>query len=276
MKIAIMGETRLPVLPYGPGGLGRTTHEIASDLLRFGHDVTLFALPESEFPKVEQSADPALFDVFLDFSHEHEWRFENTLHLIGDRECHYLPPCAVVQSEYMHGFYPSAKVINAGVEVDKIPFCEDHGDYLVFAGANYAHKQPIVAQVIAQRAGKELKMLGPEFTPVDEGEKLEIIGHALGLLCPYTIDAAPRLPLEAAACGTPTLCLAGDGTKAHVLDSLTGFVCEDIDEMVKAVKLVGSLKRPKIRQWVEQNHNSKSTNREIEKFLLAVAGGEKW
>jgi glycosyltransferase involved in cell wall biosynthesis len=276
MRIAIMGETRLPVLPYGPGGLGRTTHEIATDLLRFGHDVTLFAPAGSVFEGRLLQGTSDDFEAYLDFSHDHAWSFPNTLHLIGDRECPYIPPCAVVQSEYMREFYPTARIAPAGVPVDDIPFCEDHGDYLVFAGANFAHKQPYAAKVVAQRAGKELKMLGPDFTPVDEDEKLEIIGHSLSLLSPYTIDAAPRLPLEAAACGTPTICLSGDGTKAHVLDSLTGFVCEDINEMVKAVGFAGSLKRGKIRQWVEENHNSKITNREIEKLLLAVVGGERW
>jgi glycosyltransferase involved in cell wall biosynthesis len=276
MKIAVMGETRMPVLPYGSGGLGRTTHEIASDLLRFGHDVVLVAMPGSQFDGTIVEAVDDNYDVYLDFSHEHIWAYPNTLHIIGDRECPYLPPCAVVQSEYMHGFYPSARVVKAGVEVDKIPFYETHGDYLVFAGANISHKQPTIAQVIAQRAGKEIKMLGPEFTPVDEAEKLDIIGHALGLLCPYTIDAAPRLPLEAAACGTPTICLDGDGTKSHVMDNLTGYVCEDVDEMVAAVKLLPKLNRKRIREWVWFEHNANDTNREIELLLTAVMNGERW
>jgi len=277
MRIAIMGETRFPVLPYGSGGLGRTTHDIATGLLRLGHKVTIYSPEGGEFEgSITKDVHPEWYDVFLDFSHDHSWQFDKVLHLIGDKECKYQPPCAVVQSEYMRTFYPSAKLVPAGVNVDEIPFSKEHGDYLVFAGANISHKQPSVARDIARDAGKELRMLGPEFEVVTEDEKNKIIGHALGLLCPYLMDAAPRLPLEAAACGTPTICLDGDGTKEHVVDLVTGFVCESMEEMTETVILLGGLDRERIRSWVSQNHNNRLEIPQIEHLLEVVRDGEKW
>jgi glycosyltransferase involved in cell wall biosynthesis len=293
LKIAVIGETRLPVLPFGPGGLGRATHEIATELLHLGHDVTLFAPEGSQFDGDQQDLNgwrqnPAQFDAILDYSHEHLFsqnlNGHPVLNLIGDRECQWQPPNAIVESHYMQSHYPAAKIVPAGIDVDSIPFCDTAGDYLVFMGLDVWHKQPHIAREAAKLAGKRMVQIGPggfSGTPdylgiLPEPEKWEWLGGALGLLAPYTIDASPRSPLEAAACGTPTLCLNGDGTRDHVKDGLTGFICANSMDMAERVKDLGKLKRENIRIWVKQNHDIGVTIKETERMLQAVAGGERW
>jgi glycosyltransferase involved in cell wall biosynthesis len=292
LKIAVIGETRLPVLPFGPGGLGRATHEIATALLHLGHDVTLIAPCGGEFDG-EMIADDnnyaaGGYDAILDYSHGHfVSKYEPdspVLNLIGDRECQWQPPNAIVESHYMQSHYPAAKIVPAGIDVDSIPFCDTAGDYLVFMGLDVWHKQPHIAREAAKLAGKRMVQIGPGgFSGLSdylgilpEPEKWEWLGSALGLLAPYTIDASPRSPLEAAACGTPTLCLNGDGTRDHVADGLTGFVCANSMDMAERVKDLPKLNREKIRIWVKQNHDIGVTIKETERMLQAVAGGERW
>lgn len=283
MRIAILGETRLPVLPYGSGGLGRATHEIATALKKRGRDVTLYAPFRSEFDgkmKQWESVKTSDWDVLLDYSHDH-WISRNyydvpVLNLIGDRECPYQPPCAIVESMYMRDHYPQSRLVKAGIDLSGIPYNSQPGDYLIFMGLNTGHKQPEIAQEVAKNAGKEIIFIGPGFREVDEADKWKLLGGALGLLCPYTIDASPRAPLEAAACGTPTICLSTDGTHDHVVNGMTGFVCQDAAEMASRVRELGDLRRGNIRIWVKQTHDIEVTIVEIERLLREVEADRRW
>jgi glycosyltransferase involved in cell wall biosynthesis len=143
-------------------------------------------------------------------------------------------------------------------------------------GANVGHKQPQIAAQVAQQASREIVFIGPGFWDVDESYKWDILGGAYGLLCPYTIDASPRAPLEAAACGTPTLCFASDGTHEHVKDGISGFICHGIDDMVRYVRDLNKLDPLKMRAWVTAEHDHKATIAELEAQLLAIVNGERW
>lgn len=284
MRIAVYGETRFPVLPEGPGGLGRATHEIATRLLALGHQVTLYGPAGSKFSGRLQPHDgwlaPDDYDVLFDYSHKHKLSqvFPGfpVLNMIGDKECPWQPPCAVVESVYMKGYYPTARIIPAGIDIDAIPYSDRGGDYLLFMARLAKGKNPDIAEKVAELAGVELKMIGEPALVVDEAEKWRLLGGALGHLAPYTDDASPRAPIEAAACGTPTLCLTGDGTGEHVAEGLTGWACEDAAEMAERVKDLRSLPRDKMRIWAKQEHDVSSTILKIEQLLAAVAAGERW
>lgn len=279
MKIAVYGETRMPVLPYGVGGLGRLTHEHATQFNANGHDVTLFGREGSEFEGQVWSDFEVLgrvwtsFDAIFDCSHDHNLSRNidgPVLNLISDRECDYMPPNAIVSSVYMQSHYPKAKLVPAGVDVSRVNYNKQGGKELVFAGLGISHKQPDVARRVAARSKKTL-------IETDGTEPFgNLVGNALGLLCPYTIDASPRTPLEAAAAGTPTICLNTDGTRDHVQDGVTGFVCKDEADMVDAVDWLECLNRRAIRQWAEDNHDVKKTVLGVLDLLLAVADGERW
>lgn len=292
MNIGIIGEMREPVRPAGVGGLARATWDIATELQKRGHEVTLYAQFGSEFERVIYGAlVPDRHDVVLDYSHDHRisWHYgfdAPVVNLIGDRECLYMPPNALVESVYMLENYPRAKKIKAGIHVESIPFTERaDGDYLLFAGLHVAHKGVKIARHVASAASMPIKFIGPGgeglglpgyLGNVDEDTKWRLMGNALGVLCPYTIDASPRVPLEAAACGTPTICLDNDGTRDHVYDRLTGFVCHNTGEMIAMVGHLSQLNREKIRIWVAQNHNIDQHVDSIEQALVGVAEGVRW
>lgn len=293
MKIGFVGETRFPVIPFGPGGLGRTTHMLATGLLKRGHEVKLHALPASQFDGEVMVGlpEPAQYDVILDFSHEHRTsiRFPDAPveNLIGDKECQYRPPNAVVESAHMQKYYDGARHVPAGMDVDNIPFWDNPtADYLVFMGLVHPLKGYQDALDIGKITGKKVVFVGPlavEVTfpnymgPVyDDKKKFELLGNALGLLCPYYNDAAPRIPLEAAACCTPTLCYREDGTHEHVENGITGFHCLNRWDMAEAVWKLAGLPRPAIREWVKEYHDLDQTLDRHEEILKDIAGGARW
>lgn len=292
MKIAVLGETRAPISPtIKAGGLGLSTYEHATALLKMGHDVTLFCVAGSEFdgPMKPGEPNPYLFDAVLDYSHHHPISqvcpTAPVLNLMGDRECNYTPPSCVVETLYMQGKYKTARIIPAGVNVDDIPFCPNPaGGYVVFLGAFEWHKGYHNAIEAAKLAGVAIATAGPGGninTPgyrgiVTDAVKYDLLGNAIALLAPYTIDASPRTPLEAAATGTPTICLSNDGTKEHISEGVTGWACASVEGIAYRIKDAPNLDRVKIRAWVDENHNAKHTMKQLEYALAQVAGGERW
>ena len=287
MRIAVVSDVRLPTLSDGPHGLGRSAHDIASGLAERGHDVTLFAGPGSAFSsgcliigdtelQHAQQLRRGTFDGVLDTSHQHHLsRMCPDLPIVnrlGDRECKHHPPNAVVNSRSMQAQFPQARLVRTGVKIDEIPFFDSDDDYLAFMSAKHAHKGFIEAIRVAERAFKPLRTAE---TLTGEA-KWACMGRALGLLHPSTIDAAPRTPLEAAACGTPTLCLDRDGTQEHVAHGVTGYVCADWTEMVVQVDELARLDRASIRQWVADTHGYGQMIDGYEALLCAVADGERW
>jgi hypothetical protein len=279
MKIAVLGETILPVLPYGAGGLGRMTYEHAVEFLKQGHETVLYAPCGGEFEGgmvLSDKVDTGKFDVILDCSHDHFLSKREphapVLNLIGDRECQYVPPQAVVESRYMKIHYPSAKIVSAGIDTSTIPFSPIHEDSLVFIGVGIGHKQQDVAVNVAYISGKKIIMING----ATEERKWEILGNALGLLCPYTIDASPRSPLEAAVCGTPTLCLDGDGTKDHVVNGINGFVCKNKEEMAEKVELLKDLDKNTMHKWAVDNYDIKKVATDTLELMRKVMLGERW
>jgi glycosyltransferase involved in cell wall biosynthesis len=281
VNITVISEDRLPTLPDGHNGLGKSLHDLATGLARRGHDVTLVAAEGSTFedgtlltPDWEHPIP--MGDVMLDGSHAHHHsRFAPKaaiLNRIGDLECTYQPPNTVVATQDMRRHYAQARVIPTGVDVDTIPFYPAAGDYLVFMGTPISRKGWPGVVDMAKKAGKELRT-GENLTG---REKWDLLGGALALLHPSTEDAAPRLPLEAAAAGVPTLCLNRTGTPEHVAHCLTGFVCETADELIDAVRDAHLLDRVLMRSWVIKTHGLTAMLDAYEAALIAVAGGERW
>lgn len=292
MKIGVVGELRFPVLPYGPGGLGRTTHMFASGLAALGHSVVLYAPHGSEFDGEINSVelDPKKHDVVLDLTHDHEisktfpdYPIEN---LVCDRECDYVPPCAVVESRFMRKTYIGAKIVPASIEVEKIPYFDTPlRTYLVFMALMHPLKGVQDAIKAASMVGVDLRLIGPGgdaklpnyLGPIyDNDAKWAQVGNALGILCPYKRDAAPRTPLEAAACGTPTICFNQDGTCDTVEDGVSGFVCLNTWEMAERISDLATLERKKIRNWVIENHNFSAVIKTHEKLLVDICCGIRW
>lgn len=302
LKLAILSDTRRPTRADGHHGLGKTVHDIATGLAKRGHDVTLFAAQGSEFDKfvevrseghgalIIESMLPRL-DAVLDSTHTHLLaRLHNVpvVHRVADMEMKTTPQNAVVESRYMQTMHPTAEIIRKGINVKQIPFVTKIKEpYLIYMSQLIAWKGFDKAGIVNHRLDIPLHFAGrnsygvegiPNYHGVVEGrDKWRLLGRALGYVhLSSGGDASPRTPLEAAACGTPTLCLTGDGAQEHVKDGVSGLICEDLDTLIDVAPALVDLNRAEVREWVAETHPLDAMIDAYEDALKRVAEGERW
>lgn len=311
MRIGVLSDTRVPTRPAGGHGLGRMAWDIAAGLARRGHSVVLYAGPDSEAPdgvRLQAHGSETLrvaflecddADAYLDLSHYHDlsrrrpdWPVVNW---IVDQEVAYAPPRAVVGNAWQRRTFPAARIVPLGIDVDAVPFVEQRfpgmGRFSKEPYLAYCHKlHPLKGVDLAAQVGDKAKVAvhyaGELFvTPApanwhgeltDDALLWEFLGCAEGLLSPARRDAGGRVNLEAAACGTPVLTLAGTGTACHVEHCVSGFVCADVDELADAVQDLPRLDRRAMRAWVRETHDVSVMLDQLESLLTEAADGGTW
>jgi glycosyltransferase involved in cell wall biosynthesis len=88
--------------------------------------------------------------------------------------------------------------------------------------------------------------------PVDDEHKSKWLTQAAALLMPIQWDEPFGIVMaEALASGTPVIGLGRGAVCEVVDDALTGFVCKDVDQMVRAVARLPELSRSRCRQVAE-------------------------
>jgi len=161
-------------------------------------------------------------------------------------------------------------------------FGEGSGDYLAFLGRVSPEKGLDRAIAIARRAGVPLKVAAkiyPEerdyYKQVIEplfresrgaveflGEvggraKDELLGNARALLFPIDWpEPFGLVMIEALACGTPVVAFRNGSVPEIIEDGVTGFVVQDVEEGVEAVRRVGWLDRATCRKAFEQRFDA--------------------
>lgn len=155
------------------------------------------------------------------------------------------------------------------------PFYSAPGSYLAFLGRIAPEKRPDHAIEIARRVGIPLRMAAKvdpanreyfvtEIEPlledplveyvgeISDGEKGDFLGKAAAVICPYDWPEPFGLVLiEALACGTPVLAYRRGSIPEIIDDGITGFICDDLNEMVAAVSRVSLIHRSHCRQAFE-------------------------
>jgi glycosyltransferase involved in cell wall biosynthesis len=147
--------------------------------------------------------------------------------------------------------------------------------YLAFLGRISPEKRPDHAIEVAKRTGLPLRIAAKvdpadlqyyrsEIEPlldhpliefigeISDAEKDDFVGNALALVCPYDWPEPFGLVLiEALACGTPVLAYRRGSIPEVIEDGSTGFVCENLSEMVAAVERLGQIDRRRCRASFE-------------------------
>jgi len=322
MRIAMVAPLTESVPPSMYGGTERVVSVLTEELVRRGHDVTLFAsgdsqtsanLAASNAQSLRSHSDGLLPTVSVmleltevygnwrdfDIVHNHvDWfafpfaRMNSiaTLSTVHGRLD--LPPIRntyarfpeqslVSISRSQKKCLPLAKWLGTvynGIAVSQFRFVPDPGGYLVFFGRISPEKRPDRAIEIAGRAGMKL-VIAAKVDPADEEyyddfispliksspwveyvgevshrEKDEILGGALAYLFPIDWPEPFGLTMvEAMATGTPVIATRCGSVPEVVVDGVTGFVCDSVDEMVAAVQKVWTLRRADCRTHVEHN-----------------------
>ena len=197
--------------------------------------------------------------------------------------------CSISNADRDPGLSYVATTYN-GINPDEFTFKDKPGDYLVFLGRFHPEKGTHLAIEIAKRTGKQLKIAA---IPQDEvyfrtqvephidraqiqflGEvrrraRNELLSNALALVHMTTRPERFGLTMvEAMACGTPVLGANMGSVPEIVVDGVTGFVCDSVEDAVEKVPLLSSLDRRACRAHVEAEFTSE---RMIDRYLEAYA-----
>jgi glycosyltransferase involved in cell wall biosynthesis len=148
--------------------------------------------------------------------------------------------------------------------------------YLAFMGRISPEKGPAIAVEIARRTGRQLRVAAKidpfdidyfrdEIEPLFNSDRVDFIGeldeaHKPGF---YAGAAATLFPsdwpepfglvmIESMAAGTPVIALRRGAVPEIVIDGVTGFICDDIDEMVHAVERLDAIDPDACRQQAQR------------------------
>jgi len=311
VKIAQVAPLFESVPPKLYGGTERIVSYLTEELVRMGHDVTLFASGDSVtgatlVPCCERSLrlDPACKDQFahhiveleqvlrraeeFDLVHFHvdylhfplsrrnPHRHVTTLHGRLDlpdlvplyREFPEMPVVSISDAQRAPVAWANWQgTVYHGIPADLHRFRERSGDYLVFLGRLSPEKRCDRAIEIARQVGMELRVAakvdvadreyfetvirpllkepGVEFLgEVDEAGKDDLLGNAAALLFPIDWpEPFGLVMIESMACGTPVIAFRRGSVPEVMAEGVTGFVCDTVDEAVRAVRNLSSVSR---------------------------------
>jgi glycosyltransferase involved in cell wall biosynthesis len=321
MKIAQIAPLFESVPPKLYGGTERIVSYLTEELVRQGHDVTLFASGDSRTAarlvacrNEALRLDPSVRDwlphhiVMLERVRHQAHEFD-ILHFHIDL-LHFplFRPIAERTVTTLHGrldlpdlrpFYREfsdvplvsiswdqrrpmppvnwAGMVHHGLPRQLYPFYPfPEGDYLAFLGRICPEKRPDLAIEIAKRTGMKLKIAAKvdkadetyfreqiepllreplvEFIgEVGEAEKAAFLGNARALLFPVDWpEPFGLVMIEAMACGTPVVAF-DRGSVPEVIDhGVSGWVVDNVDRAVEAVRDLGQLDRRGVRRRFEQ------------------------
>ena len=316
MRIAQVAPLIESVPPAGYGGTEAVVSYLTEELVRQGHQVTLFASGDSQTAAElvpcspaalrldEEVVDPVAHQVVeleavaaqahrFDVIHWHLDYFHfplsrrlgvpnvTTLHGRLDipdiepvyREFSEMPVVSI--SNDQRSPLPHANwvaTIHHGLPPDALQPRVEPGEYLAFLGRISPEKRADRAIEIARRTGLDLRIAAKvddadreyyarEIEPLLEAahvefigeigpdEKAEFLGHASALLFPIDwSEPFGLVMIEAMACGTPVIAYRSGSVPEVIRDGVNGFVVDDLDGAVDAVRRLGEIDRRACRQ----------------------------
>lgn len=320
MRIAQIAPLAESIPPRYYGGTERIVSYLTEELVRMGHDVTLFASGDSvtgaclepvcqsslrlDKHCIDQIAHHMLmverayqraseFDVI--HSHIDYFPFSmmrrietpsvTTLHGRLDlpdlipiyREFDDMPVVSISDAQREPiSWINWQDTVYHGLPEDLYAYQEAPGRYLAFLGRISPEKRVDTAIEIAKRVGIELR-IAAKVDKVDreyfdtvirplldhplieyvgeicEAEKGEFLGNAYALLFPIDWpEPFGIVMIEAMACGTPIIARTCGSVPEVMVEGVTGFIVNDVEEAVRVVEKIPLLSRRLCREVFEQ------------------------
>ncbi len=330
MRIAQVSPLYESVPPRLYGGTERVVSYLTEELVKQGHDVTLFASGDSTTTArlipcsrqslrldencVDQLAHHILmlekvfrmvdeFDVVhfhVDYLHFPLSRRHNIAHVTTLHGRLDLPDLQPLYREFSR--MPVVSISNSqrrplpwinwqgtvyhGLPEDLHTLGDGSGGYLAFVGRISPEKRVDRAIEIARRTGLKLviaakvdrvdreyfeqiirpllKRAPVEYVgEVNEQEKGALLRQAYALVFPIDWPEPFGLAMiEAMACGTPVIAFRCGSVPEVVDEGITGYICDNLDDAVRAVELVAGMDRGQVRRQFERRFTAGRMARE--------------
>lgn len=174
--------------------------------------------------------------------------------------------------------YPKRKTIHNGIDLEYFPFNNEPEDYFAWLGRIAPVKGLKEAVQAAKLSDQTLIASGSidfpdyfnlEVKPlldqkrkvIEQPETSEIKGvflsKAKAVLMPVQWEEPFGLvAIEAMACGTPVIAFRRGGLVETIVDGVTGYLVDSVEEMAEKIKQIYQIDRKKCREHVEKNFSS--------------------
>lgn len=324
MRIAQIAPLVERVPPRRYGGTERVVHALTEELVRRGHDVTLYASGDSITSARLRSVYPCglreagLLDAYrftnwtllsvglayeasaeFDIIHDHLLPFTlptanlsatpvvGTMHGPFTRETRKLlqllqgPHIVTISNAQLFGAADInyAGTVYNGLSMRHYPFSDEPEGYLLFVGRISMEKGVHIAIDVASALGVPLviaakletvdreyfrEYVEPRLSSrirwvgeVDEDERNVLMSKARCFLHPVQWREPFGLTLiEAMACGCPVVAIRKGSIPEIVKDGETGFVVDDVEEMIAAVDSIEVIDRAYCRRYALENFSA--------------------
>lgn len=189
------------------------------------------------------------------------------------------------------------RVIHHGIDLTQFTFSDSDDGYLVFFGRIHHDKGTAEAIEVARRTGRKLVIAGivqdeeyfrkriephidgdkvSYFGPVGPDKRSEVLGRAAALLHIINFDEPFGLSMvESMACGTPVVATGRGAVPEVVDDKVSGFVVDDLEGAVMAVKRIGDVDRLACRRHVEERFTVERMAEEYLAVYKRILGGRR-
>ena len=155
---------------------------------------------------------------------------------------------------------------------EKLPLSKKKGDYFLYMGRLVPRKGVAIAATVCQILGKKLviagqgtlatanitdtkniEFIGPINDPV---EKAQLLGEAQALFSPTQyFEPFGGVTIEAAMCGTPVITSAHGCFPETIVQEVTGWRCQLLDDYVQAAKRLDGFDPERIRKYAVANYS---------------------
>jgi glycosyltransferase involved in cell wall biosynthesis len=189
---------------------------------------------------------------------------------------------------------PWAATVYNGVRVSDHDFRRDKDDFVLFIGRCCPEKAPELAVRAARDAGRKLvaltkcrepaekqhfeqvvkPLLGSDVDWLDEPpkeRKHDLLARARVLIMPIQWDEPfGMVMIEALASGTPVVALRRGAVPEIVEDGVTGFICDEPDELPNAIERAGEIDPDTCRRVVESRFSLQTMASGYEQVFLGA------
>ena len=343
MRIAQLSPLEYRTPPKKYGSLERVASALTEELVRRGHEVTLFASGDSVtaarleatiplnttdagITKFSGPYNPLLLRSVgraytmadqLDIIHHHTGGIGLPLAHLSTT-----PAVVTVHTPISEAFQPlyqefkkpyivaisrdqlqdhikiglhSAGAIHHGLPMEHYPFSKEYDNYLLYVGSIWHAKGTHIAIAVAKRLNLPLiiaaklgadapaqqyfkEIVEPQLGgniqwigEVTEEERNKLMSRTMAFLHPATWREPFGLTvIEAMACGAPVVAFNKGSMPELIEDGKTGFLVEDEDEMVEAIKKVETIDRTYTRAYALKNFSAKRMTDDYERLYKQI------
>jgi glycosyltransferase involved in cell wall biosynthesis len=193
-----------------------------------------------------------------------------------------------------------AGTVHNGLDLDPYLQAErEEGDHLLFVGRISPEKGPTLAVDVAQRVSRRLRIAAKvdpfdleyfeaEVEPAIGAGDVEFVGEVGEQAKPALFAGASAtlfpsdwpepfglVMVESMAAGTPVIALRRGAVPEVVVDGVTGFICDDVDEMVAAVARLPEIDPADCRARARRFTDRAMADRYEAVYRSLVAAGER-